>query len=220
MRIVIAGCGRVGASLAQMLVDAGHDVIVIDRSDEALKTLGRSFNGTVVLGEAYDVDTLKEAEIDLADVFLAVTDSDNTNLMASEVAKVVFHVPRSIARLYDPAREESYHALGIQHVTGTKLVANVLYEQIVDEEFAFHVTFPKGDVEVVEFRLSEAADGMRVDELEIDHELRIAAIRRGEVTVIPRDDLKLRNGDLVVAAAREGVRSRVQKYVIDQGGSP
>ena len=216
MRVVIAGCGRVGASLAQMLVDTQHDVTVVDRSQDALETLGRAFNGTVVLGEAYDVDTLREAGIELADVFLAVTDSDNANLMAAEVAKAVFDVPRSIARLYDPAREETYHALNIQHVTGTKLIANVLYEQIMDEEFAFHVTFPKGDVEVVEFHLSEAADGMRVDQLEVDHELRIAAIRRGEVTVIPKDQLKLQGGDLVVAAARAGVRSRIQKYVADK----
>ncbi len=216
MRIVIAGCGRVGANVAKMLVDAGHDVTVVDRREEALDTLGRTFNGTRVVGEAYDVDTLREAGIELADVFLAVTDSDNANLMASEVAKVVFGVPRSIARLYDPAREETYHALDIHHVTGTKLVANVLYEQIMDEEFAFHVTFPKGDIEVVEFHLSAAAEGMRVDELEVDHELRIAAIQRGEVTVIPKDDLKLRGGDLVVAAAREGVRSRIHKYVVDQ----
>ncbi|HSR44490.1 MAG TPA: NAD-binding protein [Acidimicrobiia bacterium] len=216
MRIVIAGCGRVGANVAKMLVGAGHDVTVVDRSEEALETLGRAFNGTVVLGEAYDVDTLREAGIELADVFLAVTDSDNANLMASEVAKAVFDVPRSIARLYDPAREETYHALDIHHVTGTKLIANVLYEQIMDEEFAFHVTFPKGDVEVVEFHLSEAADGMRVDQLEIDHELRIAAIQRGEVTVIPKDELKLRGGDLVVAAAREGVRSRIHKYVTEK----
>ncbi|MDH5373721.1 MAG: NAD-binding protein [Acidimicrobiia bacterium] len=216
MRIVIAGCGRVGANVAKMLVDAGHDVTVVDRREEALATLGRSFNGTVVLGEAYDVDTLQRAGIELADVFLAVTDSDNANLMASEVAKAVFDVPRSIARLYDPAREETYHALDIHHVTGTKLIANVLYEQIIDEEFAFHVTFPKGDVEVVEFHLSEAAEGLRVEELEIDHELRIAAIQRGELTVIPKDDLKLRGGDLVVAAAREGVRNRIRKYLSDK----
>jgi trk system potassium uptake protein TrkA len=220
MRIVIAGCGRVGANVAQMLVDAGHDVTVVDRSKDALKTLGRAFNGTVVLGEAYDVDTLVEAGIELADVFLAVTDSDNANLMASEVAKAVFNVPRSIARLYDPAREETYHALNIHHVTGTKLIANVLYEQIVDEEFAFHVTFPKGDVEIVEFRLSDAANDVRVDKLEIDHKLRIAAIRREEVTVIPRDDLKLRGGDLIVAAARQGVRNRIRKYLADQDQRP
>ena len=216
MRIVIAGCGQVGANLAMMLVRVGHDVTIVDRREEALRTLGRAFNGAVVLGEAYDVDTLREAGIELADVFLAVTDSDNANLMATEVAKVVFGVPRSIARLYDPAREETYHALNIHHVTGTKLIANVLYEQVMDENFAFHVTFPKGDIEVVEFRLSDAADDMRVDELEIDHELRIAAIQRGEVTVIPKDDLKLKSGDLVVAAAREGVRTRIRRYVLEQ----
>jgi trk system potassium uptake protein TrkA len=213
VRIVIAGCGRVGGNLAQMLVDAGHDVTVIDRDEEALGKLGRAFNGTIVRGEAYDVDTLREAGIELADVFLAVTDSDNANLMATEVAKAVFDVPRSIARLYDPAREPTYHALNVHHVTGTKLIANVLFEQVVEEEFAFHLTFPSGDVEIVEFHLNEEAHGLMVSDLEIDYELRIAAVRRGDVTVIPRHDLELQAGDLVVAAAREGVSTRIQRFI-------
>ncbi len=213
MRVVIAGSGRVGRSLARRLSDEAHDVTVVDHDPSRLAALGRSFNGTVIQGEAFDVDTLRQAGIELADVFLAVTDSDNVNLMATEIAKAVFEVPRAIARLYDEAREESYHALNIHHVTATKLIANVIFEQIIEEEFTYHLTFPSGDVEVVEFRLGEAADGKAVSDLEIDYELRIAAVRRGEVTVIPRDETKLQSGDLVVAAAREGVSSRIHRYL-------
>lgn len=213
MRIVIAGCGRVGSGLGLSLANDGHDVTVIDRQGSSLKELGKSFNGATVTGEAFDVDVLRKAGIESADVFLAVTDSDNANLMSVEVAKEVFNVPRSIARLYDPNREASYRALDIKFVTGTKLIAQVLYEQIVDEEFNYHVTFTEGDVEVVEFTLNDSAVGLTVSGLEVRNRLRVAAVRRGDHTHVPNEKFKLKPGDLIVAAARESVRSKIQKWV-------
>ncbi len=217
MRIVIAGCGRVGSGLASNLASDGHDVTIIDRQGSSLKELGKSFNGTTVTGEAFDVDILRKAGIESADVFLAVTDSDNANLMAVEVAKEVFGVTRSIARLYDPNREATYRALDIKFVTGTKLIAQVLYEQIVDDEFSYHVTFTEGDVEIVEFILNDSAVDLTVNGLEVRNRLRVAAVRRGEHTHVPSDKFKLKPGDLIVAAARESVRPKIQKWVeVDQ----
>ena len=105
MRIVIAGSGRVGGDLAHELADHGHDVSVVDHSKTALEELGTTFNGSVHLGLAYVVGVLKEAGIEYADAFVAVTDSDNANLMAVQLAKAVFMVPKTIARLDDPSRE-------------------------------------------------------------------------------------------------------------------
>ena len=213
MHIVIAGCGRVGSTLAKWLSDDGHDVTVIDHIQGALDSLGKAFNGATLLGVAYDVDVLRGAGLEPEDVFVAVTDSDNANLMAVEVAREVFGVERSIARLYDPSREEAYRALGIQHVTGTKLIANVLYEQVVDHEFAFHVTFTDGDVEIVEFTLNDTVGGLTIDDLEVRNKLRVAAVRRGDHTFIPVRRFGLEPGDLVVAAAREGVKRRIEQYL-------
>ncbi len=215
MHVVIAGTGRVGSTLAGWLADDGHDVTVIDNQQAALEKLGKAFNGATLLGVAYDVDILRRANLQPEDIFVAVTDSDNANLMAVEVAKSVFGVERAIARLYDPVREESYRSLGIHHVTGTKLIANVLYEQIVDQEFAYHVTFTDGDVEVVEFHLNEDADGITIDDLEIRNKLRVAAVRRGEHTFIPQRRFELHAGDLVVAAARDGVKRRIERYLAE-----
>lgn len=215
MHIVIAGCGRVGSTLARWLVDDGHDVSVIDNSRAALETLGKAFNGATITALAYDVDALRTAGLDTDDVFVAVTDSDNANMMAVEVAKAVFGVERAIARLHDPAREESYGQLGIHHVSGTKLVANVIYEQIVDDEFTYHVTFPDGDVDVVEFTLNAEAEGLYVERLEVRNKLKVAAVRRGDHTFIPGRRFELHEGDLVVAAARDGVRRRIEHYLRD-----
>lgn len=213
MHVVIAGSGRVGAALAKWLADDGHDVTVIDSNQGALDRLGKAFNGATLLGVAYDVDILRRAGLDSEDTFVAVTDNDNANLMAVEVAKSVFGVERAIARLYDPNREESYRALGIQHVTGTKLIANVFYEQVVAHEFAYHVTFADGDVEIVEFLLNAEAHGLLIDQLEIRNKLRVAAVRRGDHTFIPGRRFELHTGDLVVAAARDGVKLRIERYL-------
>ncbi len=217
MHIVIAGCGRVGSELAQWLANDGHDVVVIDNRQGALDNLGKAFNGEVLLGEAFDVDALRQADIEQADVFLAVTNSDNANLMAVEVARNVFNIERAFARLYDPAREESYRRLGVKFITGTKLIANVFYEQVLDEEFAYHVTFTEGDVEVVEFTLGPSAAGLAVAELEIRNKLRVAAVHRKGETIIPGRRFELAEDDLVVAAAREGVRRRIEHYLKDEG---
>ncbi len=215
MQIVIAGCGRVGSALAETLADDGHDVTVIDSRPEALDGLGKSFNGHTLLGQAYDVGTLQAARIEDADVFVAVTDSDNANLMAVEVSKEVFKVPRTIARLYDPAREASYQALNISFITGTRLITEAMYDQVVEAEFQFHHAFAEGDVEIVDFHLGAAGDGIEVSEFEIRDRLRIAAIHRGDRVHIPHPRFLLRQGDLVVAAAREGVSARVQKYLAE-----
>lgn len=217
MYVVIAGAGRVGGQLASELSDLGHDVVVIDNRPEALEALGKSFNGMAILGEAYDVDVMREARITSTDIFCAMTDDDNTNLMAAEVAKVVYGVERVLARLHDPAREESYRALGIPHISATNLIATVALERIVYEEFAVHIAFRGGEVEIVEFTLTDEADGIWVAELEIESQLRVAAIRRGTETLIPTDQTILEAGDLVVAAAHEGVRGRIDHLVEGEG---
>lgn len=218
MHVVIAGCGRVGSHLAARLADDGHDVVVIDKRQAAVDRLGKAFNGATLIGEAYDVDILREAGLETAEVFVAVTDSDNANLMAVEVASRVFAIPRTIARLYDPGREEAYRALGVQFVTGTSLIANVFYEQIVEEEFAYHVTFAGGDVEIVEFVLSDTARGITIGDLEVKNKLRVAAVRREDYVFIPNQRFELAPGDLIVAAARTGARARIDHYVRSFGG--
>ena len=214
MRVVIAGCGRVGSQLARWFSEGDHDVTVIDRREQTLRELGRDFNGTYVIGEAYDVDVLDEAGLADADVFLAVTDSDNANLMAAEVATKVFGVNRSIARLYDPIREKAYEALNVQFVTGTKIIAAVIYEQVIAEAFTLHTTFAdESEVEIVEFTVSAGASGVPVSDLEVPGRLRVAAVERNGVVRIPSPDDLLEPGDLVVASARSGVRSRIARYL-------
>jgi trk system potassium uptake protein TrkA len=119
MRIVILGCGRVGAYLARMLVAEGQQVTVIDRNAEAFHRLGSDFTGNLVVGTGIDEDVLRRAGIEQAEAFVAVTNGDNTNVMAAQVAREIFGVPRVICRIYDPLREEIYRSLGLETICPT-----------------------------------------------------------------------------------------------------
>ncbi|MFZ0492352.1 MAG: NAD-binding protein [Acidimicrobiia bacterium] len=218
MRIVIAGSGRVGGDLAHSFADRGHDVSVVDVDKSALELLGTTFNGSVHHGLAYDVETLREAGIEYADAFIAVTNSDNANLMSVQLAKQVFMVPTTIARLDDPFREPAYQELDIDYVPASRLVSRVILEKVVEREFDFHLTFETGEIEIVDMRLGRRVDGMTVSEIQVSGRLRVAAVRRGEDTVIPQDDFVLRPGDMIVAAARQGVSQKLRRYLEgDQG---
>jgi trk system potassium uptake protein TrkA len=130
MNIVIMGCGRVGARLARQFDHEGHQVAVIDLSSQALERLDTDFNGSTIVGTGIDEDVLKRAGIEQAEVFLALTSSDNPNIMASQIARLVFRVPRVITRIYDPAREDTFHDLGLETICPTTLVATRIHEAV------------------------------------------------------------------------------------------
>src|SRR6476646_3466596 len=128
MKVVILGCGRVGARLATMMDRNGHDVSIIDSNPDSFRRLPESFQGETVLGTGIDVDVLKSAGIERADAFAAVTNGDNTNIMATQLAKEIFGVSKVLARIYDPGREGLYHDLGLETVCPTTLISTKVYD--------------------------------------------------------------------------------------------
>jgi len=131
MRVVIMGCGRVGAQLAIMLDRKGHDVTILDmRSDQFSRRLPPDFRGRAIVGNGIDIDVLTRAGVPDADAFVAVTQGDNRNVMAAQIAQHVFHVKRVVCRIYDPIREELYRALGIETISPTMVGAQLLQEAI------------------------------------------------------------------------------------------
>ncbi len=130
MKFVILGCGRVGAKLAEMLDAEGHDVTVIDANTDAFRRLGPEFRGTVVVGTGVDEDVLRRAGIETATGFAAVTNDDNDNIMASQIAKLVFKVPKVTTRIYDPLREDVYRSLGLKTISPIKIGAQRLKEAL------------------------------------------------------------------------------------------
>ncbi len=126
MKVVIVGCGRVGSMLACDLDAAGHDVAVVDEKVSAFNRLGTGFTGNMVVGTGIDESVLRRAGIEGADCFCAVTNGDNRNIMAAQIAKVVFKVPRVITRIYDPIREQTYREFGLETICSTTIVGSMI----------------------------------------------------------------------------------------------
>lgn len=130
MRVVIVGCGRVGARLASLLDAEGHEVTIIDSNPESFRRLEPEFQGNAIIGTGIDEDVLRRGGADRADAFSAVTDDDNTNIMASQIAKTVFGIKKVVTRIYDSSREDTYHALGLETICPTTLGATRIKEAL------------------------------------------------------------------------------------------
>ena len=128
MKAIIVGCGRVGATLARMLAESGADVTIIDLTSDAFRRLGNKYRGARMIGTGTDISVLERAGIKSADVFVAVTDGDNRNLMATQIAKTVFDVPLVMTRVYDPARAAAYREMGIHTLCTTSIAANLMFD--------------------------------------------------------------------------------------------
>lgn len=130
MKIVIMGCGRVGARLADLLSSDGHSVTILDTDANAFRRLSPEFSGSALLGNGLDQEILTKAGMDEADAFVAVTQGDNRNIMAAQIAKQIFHVPRALCRIYDPLRQELFNNLGLETISPTTIFAQMLREKL------------------------------------------------------------------------------------------
>lgn len=130
MKVVILGCGRVGATLASRLEQAGHDVAIIDVSNDAFQRLDPKFKGERIQGNGIDEEVLRRAGIESAEAFAAVTNGDNRNIMASQIAREIFHIKKVICRIYDPLREKTYQELGLETICPTIIGTNMVFDAL------------------------------------------------------------------------------------------
>ncbi len=201
MHIIIAGCGRVGSELAKLLSSEGHNVVVIDKSQASFERLSNTFNGVTLVGNGYDPDVLKAAGIEKADAFCAVTNGDNTNIMASQVAKKIFKVPKVIARVYDPRRADIYRTLGLDIISGTILFAAMIRDKIIESRFSSYL-IETGELGVIEIDIEDKFKGKLVEEINIPGEFLVTAVVKKKQTVIPGPKTVLEKGDKVMAVVK------------------
>jgi trk system potassium uptake protein TrkA len=133
VKVLIMGCGRLGARIAAMLDQRGHDVTILDINSAAFRRLPPSFGGTKAVGNGMDAETLERAGIREADAFIAVTQGDNRNYFASQLAREVFRVPRVLCRIYDPQRAELFRELGIETYSPTSVGADIMVGMLLAE---------------------------------------------------------------------------------------
>ncbi|WP_377269000.1 potassium channel family protein [Peterkaempfera sp. SMS 1(5)a] len=197
MHIVIMGCGRVGSALARTLEKQGHSVAVVDQDPTAFRRLGSGFGGRRVTGVGFDQDTLKEAGIEEAGAFAAVSSGDNSNIIAARVARETFGVENVAARIYDPRRAEVYQRLGIPTVATVRWTADQMLRRLLPSGAEPLWQDPSGSVQLAEVPVSPEWVGHRLTALEAAADVRVAFITRLGEGVLPPADSVLQEGDLV-----------------------
>lgn len=201
MNIMIVGCGRVGSQLALLLSQEGHNVTIIDRDPDSFKRLGGAFNGVAATGNGFDEKLLRELKIERQDAFVSVTSGDNTNLMASQIARKIFKVPKVMARIYDPKRADIYKKLGLDTISGTVLVAAMIRDKIIENRFTSYLV-ETGELGVIEIPVGSDLKGKKTSELHIPDEFLVVTIERKKRVIIPEPDTKLELDDKVIGVVR------------------
>lgn len=134
MLVIIAGCGRIGSRIANILSDQGKDIIIIDTDENSFSSLSSDFAGFHIIGDVTQTEVLKSAKIESADLFLALTGDDNINLMASQIVKHYYRVPEAVARVSDPARKTLFEQMGIKTICPIILTSDAITKSIEEIE--------------------------------------------------------------------------------------
>lgn len=210
MQTIIVGCGRVGAELARLLSEEGHNVTVIDKNPSAFNRLGKTFNGICLTGNGFDIDVLTKANAAEADAFVVVTNGDNSNVMASQVAKKIFKIPKVIARLYDPRRAQIYQRFGLDIISGTSLVAAMIRDKLIETKFSSYLIEARG-IGVIEINITEEFNGKRVQNFNRKDEFIVSTIIKKEGAVIPSPATVVETGDVIIGIVRNESIKKIKK---------
>lgn len=211
MKIIIIGCGRVGAGLAKNLSLQGVDVAIIDKDPKAFEALGKTFKGRTFVGIGFDEKLLKEAGIEKADAVAAVTASDEANLVAARAAKAVFKVPRVAARVYEPNKAKIYRRLGIQTISPVTLGIERLASTLVNSSLSIERVIGAGQIKLVDIDVTPLIENKLVSTLNIPGEVNVVAITRNGKTFLPNPATVFQADDLVHVFVSAGAKDKFSK---------
>lgn len=205
MHIVIMGCGRVGSTLAHRLVDLGHTVAVIDQDPDSFRRLRGNVAKHAIRGMGHDRDVLITAGVDRASAFAAVSNGDNSNIIAARVARETFGVEHVVARIYDPRRAEVYQRLGIPTVATVSWTADAILRRMMpgDEQLAAGPEWrdASGTLSMRELQVPRSRAGQRLDDLEKEASWRVVYLTREGRILLAGSDVVLAEGDVIHVAA-------------------
>ena len=207
------GCGRVGSTLAETLDSEGVTVSVIDQEATAFRRLPNAFGGRTVTGVGFDREVLIEAGIELASAFAAVSNGDNSNIVAARVARETFGVENVVARIYDPRRAEVYQRLGISTVATVRWTSDQMLRRIRPQGAASEWRDASGTVQLAEVHFSPAWIGQLITRIENATRARVAFVTRLGEGVLPGPETVLQDGDLIHVLVREGELGAVAKVL-------
>src|SRR5919197_4422765 len=206
MKVVIMGCGRVGAELTVELAKAGHEVAIIDKRKEAFDRLPPGFDARTIVGVGFDRETLEDAGIKEADAFVAVSSGDNSNILSARVAREYYHVPQVIARIYDPRRAEIYERLNIPTVASVRWTAKQIMLMLTHAREEIKESLGGGDLFRMKIEVPPHLVGQPVSTLTAEGKVLVVGVDRGGQGFIPDPSSTFQEGDVVhVVVHRDAV---------------
>ncbi len=191
------GCGRVGATLAQSLEHRGHSVAVIDQNADAFRRLDADFSGKRVTGLGFDRETLAQAGVEDAFAFAAVSDGDNSNILAARVVREQYGVTNVVARIYDPHRAEIYQRLGIPTVATVRWTADQVLRRMLPMGATDEYRDASGQIVMAQVDVHPAWIGKPLAKLEAATGARVAYLTRYGDGVLPGPTTVLQESDVV-----------------------
>ncbi|RJQ52823.1 MAG: TrkA family potassium uptake protein [Actinobacteria bacterium] len=204
MYVVIDGGGKVGSFLATTLSRRGHDVAVVERRPDVITKLVDELprDALIIQGDGVNAEILREAGIEHADVFVAATGEDDDNLVACQLAKLTFNVSRTVARVNNPKNERIFHAMGIEAISSTTVIARLIEEEATVGDIITLYTMSKGKLALVEVELPTdrcVVCNKKVSELGLPRDTVLVTVVRGEEVIVPKGDTMLKEGDSIIA---------------------
>ncbi|MFA6079806.1 MAG: NAD-binding protein [Candidatus Omnitrophota bacterium] len=202
MYIVIVGAGRIGFNLAQKLIQDKHAVTVIEKDEKRCEGISQNIDAMVINGDGCDPRYLEDAQVGRANVVAAVTADDEDNLIICQLAKEVFGVKRTVARVNNPRNEHIFNALGVDvPVNSTAIIAKIIEEESSFEDFINLMTFKRGKLALVRIDLTSTSPVIdkAVKEITLPENSVFVSIVRGESIIVPKGDTVLLKGDDVIA---------------------
>lgn len=212
MHIVIMGCGRVGTRLATKLERAGHSVSVIDVNVNSFRRLGTEFKGDTIKGVGFDRDVLRKAGIERAGGFAAVSDGDNSNILAARVVRETFEVENVVARIYDPERAEVYERLGIPTVATVRWAADTMLRRLLPEGSEPVWRDQSGSVQLMQMHVDAGWVGHRIVKMSDAARTPIPFLLRLGQGMVPGPDTVFQHGDLLYVAAQTDRISELEGF--------
>jgi len=200
------GCGRVGSELALQLLEGEHEVAVIDKNPSAFVKYPPGTGAVTIVGLGFDRDVLEEAGIKEADAFVAVSSGDNSNIVSARVALEHYHVPKVVARIYDPRRADIYERLNIPTVATTKWGVKQIQLMLFHDRSELRESLGGGDLVRARVPVPPHLVGKSATSLNVPGQLLVAAVSRGGGGFIPTNESTLQEGDyLGVIMAKDGM---------------
>lgn len=210
MKIIIIGCGRVGAQLAHNLSLKGCSVSVVDKDPRAFDRLGKSFQGQTILGVGFDRDVLINAGIERADGLAAVMASDEANAVAARIAIQIFHVPRVVARIYEPRKAEIYRRLGIQTLSPVSIGVDFFADLLSNVPMESAARLGAGGANMINVQLPYKMKGRLVSDMNVPGEVIVVAITREGKTFLPTPKTEFAEGDTIHLAVQFAAMYKVK----------